>query len=133
MSAFPGSYSQVVNINGETLPGLSSSYTDDGLELRNLTVATGVGDQLVDLAFTRADVSMIYFHSDQAVTLEFNDGAGTGGSITLAADFPWIWHTDKSDLTLNDVITADVTALYITNASGSTATIKIRVLHDTTP
>lgn len=128
--AFTGTYRQTITIDGQSF-NLVSNYTEDGLTKRDPVIADGQTDKLVDLVFTRADVSMLLFQSDQDVTLEFNDNAGAAGTISLAADFPWIWHTDKEDLVLTDVITADVTALYITNASGSTANVTVRVLEDT--
>lgn len=132
--AFTCTYSQVVEIDGTRYPDLASSYTQDGLISRDPVIATGVTDQQVDLVLVRADASLIYFFSDQDVTFEFNDGAGAGGTISLGADFPWIWHTDKEDLTLTDVITADITpGIFISNASGATANIRIRILFDSTP
>ena len=131
--AFIASYRQTTIINGQMFADLAFDYTEDGLESRDLVIATAVTDGLVDLVFARADASFVYFFSDQDVTLEFNSNAGVAGTISLGADFPWLWYTDKEDLTLTDVITADVTALYVTNASGSTANIKIRVLIDTVP
>lgn len=131
--SFTATFDQSVIIDGKAMMRLTSSYTEDGLLSIDPVIADSTTDQLVDLAFVRADASMIFFQSDQDVTLEFNSNAGAGGSISLGADFPWIWHTDKEDLTLGDVITADVTAMYITNASGSTANIKIRVLLDAVP
>ena len=132
--AFTCTYNQTVNIDGRTYNDLGFTYTEDGLISRDPVIATGVTDQLVDLVLTRADASFIYFFSDQDVTLEFNDGAGAGGTISLGADFPWIWYTDKEDLTLTDVITADITpGIYISNASGQTANIRIRILFDSTP
>lgn len=131
--SFVSRYQQFITVNGERIADLSSSYTTDGLDARDLTIPDSTIDQLVDLVFTRADCSLILFSSDQVVTLEFNDNAGAGGTIVLAAGFPWIWHTDKSDLTLSDVITSDVTALYITNASGSEAAVIARVALDSTP
>lgn len=131
--AFVSTYVQNIIVNGEQIGVLASSYSTDGLDSRDLVIPDSTTDQLVDLAFTRADCSLILFFSDQDVTLEFNDDAGGGGSISLGADFPWIWHTDKEDLTLSDVITADVTALYVTNASGSEANVQVRVAHNSTP
>jgi len=131
--SFTATFDQSVIIDGKAMMRLTSSYTEDGLLSIDPVIADSTTDQLVDLAFVRADASMIFFQSDQDVTLEFNSNVGAGGSISLGADFPWIWHTDKEDLTLGDVITADVTAMYITNASGSTANIKIRVLLDAVP
>ena len=132
--AFIASYRQTTIIHGVTYADLAFDYTEDGLISRDPVIATGVTDQQVDLVLVRADASFIYFFSDQDVTLEFNDGAGIGGTISLGANFPWLWYTDKEDLTLTDVITADITpGIFISNASGTTANIIIRMLFDSTP
>ena len=46
------------------------------------------------------------------------------------ADEPVIWWATDLHTAL---LTVDVTAIYLTNASGAEATVKIRVLEDTTP
>ncbi len=98
----------------------------------NLDVA--VADESTDLqAVVALDVSALkslYIVSDQAVTIETNDGLSPDDTLTLAAGVPIAWHdTDGTDNPLG----TDVTDLYFTNASGNDAIVKIRALQDVTP
>ena len=73
----------------------------------------------------------IWIESDYAVTLETNAVDATGGNtIVLVANEPYLWWDGS---VIVNLITLDVTTLYITNASGSEAAVKIRVLQDATP
>ena len=50
--------------------------------------------------------------------------------ITIAAGVAMVWYTGCDHV---NPLTSDVTAFYITNSSGETATIEIHVLQDSTP
>lgn len=93
------------------------------------TVATGETDY--ELAFD-LDVSQcksFYLESDQDVTLETNAIDATGGNtIALRANEPYAWHANSYEAAF--LLTLDVTVFYITNASGSTATIYCVALFD---
>lgn len=83
------------------------------------------------IAFT-LDVSQlksIYIVSDQDVLLETNDGTTPDDSISLLAGVPYVWTDDSYHACL---LTADVTGLFITNASGNAAAITIEALYDPT-
>ncbi len=92
------------------------------------TVATAETDY--ELAFD-LDVSLcksFYLVSDQDVTLETNAIDATGGNtIALLAGIPYLWHATSYDSFL---LTLDVSVMYITNASGATATIYCIALFD---
>jgi hypothetical protein len=112
---------------------VTSSETYSGTARSSLeeTITTGSTDTLITFAIDVSEIASIIIVSDQAIKLETNatDHAG-GNEIDLKADVPYVWTTDSYDACL---LTADVTKLYITNASGSTATLKIEVLTDATP
>jgi hypothetical protein len=72
----------------------------------------------------------VFIASDQDVLIEFNDSSGAGGSIALDANAPYLWMIGDLHSLL---ITADVTAVFVTNASGATATIRFDFLQDVTP
>ena len=92
-------------------------------------VATGETDY--ELAFD-LDVSLcksFYLESDQDVTVETNAIDATGGNtIALRANEPYIWHANSYETAF--LLTLDVTVMYITNASGETATIYCVALFD---
>lgn len=81
------------------------------------------------------DVSQIvhiYIKCDQDITIETNDGTTPADTINLKADVPYVFNADL-DAYFTDLLTTDVTSLFITNASGSTANLQLEVLTDPTP
>ena len=93
-------------------------------------IADSITDDDIIMSLDFSACVSFYIVSDQDVTVETNDGTTPDDTLALLADIPYIWHTGCYDTFL---ITADVTVLYITNASGSTANISIRALIDATP
>lgn len=116
--------------------GISRSHdisdTDGGIALIDgETVATGETDyELSGFALDVSACSSFYLVSDQDVTFETNDGSSPGDSIALKANEPYVWHDSSYDSFL---LGTDVTSVFITNASGSTATIYCVALYDLTP
>jgi hypothetical protein len=93
-------------------------------------VADSETDYLIALTLDVSQIQALFITSDQAITLETNSGAAPDDTITLAANGCVIW-TAADGASLNPLQT-DVTALYVTNASGSTATLRARFLVDPT-
>lgn len=92
-------------------------------------------DQLV--AFT-ADVSQIkglFIVSSLDVLIQTNSGSAPANTFTLAANVPFLWiHGDAAIRdTAGVAVTADITALYVTNEDTDTAAaLQIRCLVDPT-
>ena len=107
----------------------SNDYSGDSQVSLETTVADGQTDQQEVIAFSVASSALqsVYIISDQAITVEFNTTVGGGGSIVLVANVPYIWHTGSY---FTNLITADVTTTYWTNASGSTANIRLEVVYN---
>lgn len=83
---------------------------------KKITQRTTVADGVTDTALVLGDVSTVnalYLESDQALSIRFNSAAGTQWTVT--ANCPLI---------LTGI--GSVTAIYISNASGSTANLKYR-------
>lgn len=93
-------------------------------------IADSETDKLVALTLDVSQVKAIYLESDQDITLETNDGAVPDDTISMAADVPQLW--SESDGAALRPLTVDVTGLYVTNASGSAATLKAWFLVDPT-
>ena len=93
-----------------------------------------VADSSTDYQITAAiDVSAVksfYLVSDQAVTVETNSGSSPADTLTLVANVPYIWHVNSYD---TFKFGTDITAFFITNASGSAAVMKMRCVLDSTP
>lgn len=122
-------------------PGLANALdaslvqSADAEDNRVLSIADGVTDQEVVMSIDVSALKALYLLSDKAVTIETNNSGAPVNTFTLAANAPFVWTADMPALrdTAGAAVTTDVTKFYITNASGATATINIRVLQDSTP
>ena len=108
----------------------SKSYSGSGQVEISESVADSETDYDIAVAIDVSAVQSFYIVSDQAVTVETNDGSSPDDTIALVAGVPYVWNTDSYDSFL---LTADVTVIYVTNASGATANIEIRCVQDATP
>jgi len=92
--------------------------------------ATATSDQEIAIAFLRAKLKMVRMSSDYAITIETNatDHAG-GDEFVLVANEPVIWW---DGCLLTNPFTQNVTKMYLTNASGSTARFRLEAVIDPT-
>ena len=111
---------------------LEYTITDDGdgHTERTWTVPDSTSDQLCEIAIDVSQVKTFFIVSTQDVTVETNDGSTPDNTLSLVANEPYIWHVSALDTFQLDT---DVTAMYITNASGAEATVYVDVVEDTTP
>ena len=93
-------------------------------------VATAQTDYEIVVAVDVSAIQCIMIVSTEDVTLETNDGTTPDDTISLLADVPYIWDTDSYFVNL---LTVDITSVFITNASGATANIKMFGVTDATP
>jgi len=115
--------------NGESLSGVQT-YTGTGTFSIDENVATAETDYEIAMVLDVSETEMIYIHSDKDVTFEVNDNVGGGGSLALTADKPYLW---TSDSYYTDLLAVDITSIFITNTSGSTARIRVECVYDATP
>jgi hypothetical protein len=94
------------------------------------TIADTTTDGLVALAIDVSQLESAFILSDQDLTLETNSGSAADATISLKANEPLIWR--KATYFVNPFGSTDVTALYVTNASGSSASLRARLLIDPT-
>ena len=121
-----------LNANGEDLSYSKTSTEADGA-VTSVDAAIGDGqtDTAVVFALDFSQCTAFYLVSDQDVTFETNNATTPDDTIALLANVPYIWTEDSYDTFL---IGTDITTnVFVTNASGSTANIKIRALVDSTP
>ena len=112
---------------------LSQSVTSSGSSEINIdeAIADSSTDLEITLTLDQSEMVSIYIESDQNITIETNSGSAPTDTLTLVANEPIIWTTNSVH---SNPITADITAnIFVTNASGSTANLKIRALQDATP
>lgn len=107
-----------------------ASFSNDGTIEVDTSVASGQTDKEIAFALDISQCVVFEIVSDYAVTVETNNGSAPDNTIALVANVPYRWCTGWYTAFK---LTADVTKLFITNASGSAATIKIRALYDSTP
>ncbi len=108
--------------------------TVGGVVLVSEAIADGAVDQIVTLAIDYSALQSLFISSDQDITIEVNNPGGSSGSPdqtwVLKANQPIDWQTDD---VMDAPLAADVTAIYVTNASGSIANLEIRAGQDATP
>jgi len=95
------------------------------------SVLDGVSDGLVNFALDVSQAKLVFMQSDQDLTVKTNDSGSPQETISLTAGKPLLWVPDfpEAPTPFSD----DVTALYVSNASGDTATLRIKALLDATP
>ncbi len=118
-------------IGGVTQPVThETSYTASSEVNVNEAVADSTTDQLVTINIDVSAIESFYMVSDQALTVEFNNSTTGVPTIVLAANVPFVETSDNYHV---DLLGTDITAIYLTNASGSTANFKLRCVFDATP
>lgn len=108
----------------------SKTYTGTADVILDESVPDSSTDLLMNVAIDVSAVKAFMIVSDYAVLIETNSGSAPGNSLTLVANHPYMWDTDSEETFL---LTVDVTKIYVTNASGSAAALKIRCTYDATP
>ncbi len=93
------------------------------------SVATGQTNRLIAFTLDVSQLKGIIINSTKDVTFETNSGSSPADTIALLANVPYVWHYQSYHPCL---LTTDVTGIYITNASGATATINIEAVYDAT-
>ena len=120
-----------VAIDGGDGHVMSQAYTAESKQSYEVAVPDSTTDKEVTLAITHAQLTSLYMSSDQDMTVETNNASAPGDTINLKANVPMIWNEDS--YFTNPVNSADVTKVFLTNASGSAATFRCEVLQDATP
>lgn len=119
---------------GTVTPGTqyttSKSFSNEAIVEVETTIDSGQTDKEVAFALDVSQCVVFEIASDYAMTVETNSGSSPGNTLALAANVPYRFCTGWY---VAFKLTVDVTKLFLTNASGSTATLKIRALYDSTP
>lgn len=126
-------YSHTITVDCETPSGTLSNgkaYSGDGETLLSPVVPDASTDFDIAVAIDISQIQSISLVSDQEVLVQTNNGSSPDDEFTLKAGVMKQWTTDSyEDLFL----TADVTVLYVTNASGEDAQLELRIVYDSTP
>lgn len=105
------------------------TYSGDAQESLDVDVADSETDFEIAFQLDVSQIQSIYIVSDQDVTLETNNGSSPAETINLLAGVPYVWATGDY---LANLLATDITALFVTNASGSAARFQLEVVSDPT-
>ena len=109
--------------------GLGAVTADEALtiqgggEVEQITINDAVTDQEVACAIDRSQLTSLYIKSSVIMTLETNSSSAATNTIVLKAGVPYIWSSPGDYNTC--LITADVTKIFLTNASGAAGTFEM--------
>lgn len=126
---FTHSLTPALTTQGGQVTGTTLTLTA-GAE-RNIDEPIPIGATNLPVAFNLIVAKCVSFwvSADQALALKFNSSGTPAPLLTLLANQPYYWATGYYD---TFKLTVDITALFVTNASGVAATLKIRALEDPT-
>lgn len=112
-------------ILGDRSQSLSVTQTGDQRTSYEVDIADDASDYLVNMNIDITQLKSLWISADQALKLETNNADTPDDTITLVADEPVMWHNGSKH---SCPLTADVTALYVTNDPAVAAVLKIEVL-----
>lgn len=128
--AFTAKITESIDIAG-LQTSLTQSYTNSAQVAIDEAVLDSTTDHPILVTLDVSALSAIYVVADQIVDFQWeNATTGTPEWLARPANQPYVWHSNSL---LVNLLTVDIVTLYVTNASGSTANVKIRALYDSTP
>lgn len=114
-------------VDGDTSFSTSTTTTVTTVVTMEETVGPSVTDQAHVVGIDISELDVFYMVADGALTVQTNDGTTPADTFTLVANQPVIFLNGGTN-----PFSADVTALYLTNAS-STATVTFKLYAGQTP
>jgi hypothetical protein len=129
MAVPPHVFSTTVNLGGVTYSAQASKTSTQLVETTE-AIATASTNSEVNIAIDVSEVVSFVIVSTAACTVKINDGTTPDYTYTLVANVPQFWHDGMGTAF---TLTTDVTAVYITNTSGTTANVTISAYQDATP
>lgn len=126
MGSYSVSVAQSARIGDQTA-NLTKTIVGTDFSSHKLLLDNGETDKEIGFVIDVSQVVSLYMLCDQDIAVETNSGISPGNTVALKANEPLIWNQESYyDLPFN----VDVTALFLTNASGEDATFTIEVLED---
>lgn len=119
-------FSSVFNLTTQTIDAEADGA--DGVSQANVDVASGATDLQIAFPFDKDTGLLLVIVSDRALTVKTNSSGSPANTFVLTANVPLLWYPG-----CGYSLAADITALYVTNASGGAAKLKIRASQDITP
>lgn len=121
-------YQERVTIGGVTT---THTRTKSAGSLKSISKAIPDSSTNLQVAYTLGFSACKFFKivADQVLTVKTNSSSVPDATLVLVANEPYIWADGMLGAFL---IADDITTLYVTNASGSAATLVIQSLEDPT-
>lgn len=125
---------QNISYSGTGVGTLSISASSEQTAGQFVEVNESIPDASTDLEVAlELDVTqmkLLLISADGAITIETNSGSTPADTILVDTSNPKIWFDGQ--LGVSNPFTTDVTALFVTNASGAAVQLKLRALVDPT-
>lgn len=129
--SFSQTVAQSIRVGGQDV-AQNNAYSADSQTSVDVAIPIEA-DVLVNFALDVSQIKALFILSDQDLTIETNNAGpdpAPDDTISLVAGVPLVWTHDSYYANL---LTTDITALYVTNASAAAARLRIEALHDATP
>lgn len=119
---------------------ITSTWTESGVSLTGSTISTSDNETNESVAYAASVTNLlktvgiptqggrlksIYILASTPLTIKTNSSGSPADTLALAAGVPFLWIA-ASGLTVP--FTADITALYLTNATANTGNLDVRAL-----
>jgi len=113
-----------------TITSTTETFTGDGEANYDGVIPGGTTNAEVDVAAAHANILSMVLFSNVATTIKVNSSSAPDDTINLPAGGQVVWNTNHPEAC---PFTVDVTKLFITNGGAGAATVKVRILLDSTP
>lgn len=127
---FTHTHSATVQTPSRSVVGLNVAVTAEGHNERVVTVPDASTDLQIELPIDVTEMKSLVMKATVDMTIETNDGITPTDTIALKAGEVLKWKTGGY---FTNPLSADVTDLYVTNASGAEGELYVSVLEDPTP
>lgn len=125
-------YTRTWSANGEQI-SKALALTGNGEIAVDMSVPALTVNQLVSFAAVVANIQGLYLVSSLAMTVKTNSAGSPANTFTLAANVPFMWAMGDAALrdTAGALVSANITALYVSNADATNAALlEIRLLNN---
>ncbi len=125
-------FTAIWSVDGSSQESTSFTKTDEGtvpvIDINSL--ATPCTNTFYTLSIDVSQIKFLVIVANADCTLKFNSSGAPTPTMTLKANEPYLWWVNAPWV---NVLTVDVTGVYITNAATGTMDLTIRGIVDPTP
>jgi len=113
-----------------TITSTTETFQGDGESNYDGSIPANTTNGEIDVVVPHTPIRSLVLFSSVDVTLKTNSSSVPDDTIALKGGSQVVWNTNHPEAC---PFTTDVTKIFITNAGAAAATVKIRVLLDSTP